>query len=129
MISKKAKFISIFIVLASLISPSFLTAPVFAYDACDSSLPADVRKANGCDGSTDELPKAVTGIVNGIIGILASVAVIFIVVGGIQYMTSAGDAGKVKTAKNTILYALIGLVVCVLAFAIVNWLIAVLKKG
>jgi len=38
-------------------------------------------------------------------------------------MTSAGDAGKVAKAKSTILYATIGLAVCVLAFAIVNWAI------
>ena len=39
-------------------------------------------------------------------------------------MTSAGDPGKVKKAKDTILYGVIGLVVCVLAFAIVNFVIA-----
>ena len=38
-------------------------------------------------------------------------------------MTSTGDAGKVKKAKDTILYALIGLIICVLSFAIVNWTI------
>lgn len=124
---KKSKLIlSAFIALASIFS--FLPASsVLAYDACSSDLPEDVRKANGCSGSTDELPSAITGIVNGVIGLLAVVAVIFIIVGGIQYMTSAGDSGKTKTAKNTILYALIGLVICALAFAIVNWLIGILK--
>ena len=39
-------------------------------------------------------------------------------------MTSSGDAGKVKKAKDTILYGIIGLVVCVLAFAIVNFVIS-----
>ena len=38
-------------------------------------------------------------------------------------MTSSGDAAKVKKGKDTILYGLIGLVVCVLAFALVNWVI------
>ena len=57
------------------------------------------------------------------------VAAVFIVVGGFNYMTSAGDAGKVAKAKNTIIYALIGLVVCVLAFAIVNWAIGTLDKA
>ena len=38
-------------------------------------------------------------------------------------MTSAGDTGKIEKAKKTILYACIGLAVCALSFAIVNWVI------
>lgn len=79
------------------------------------------------DGKSDDINSAVTAIINGVIGLLAIVCVVVIIVGGINYMTSAGDAGKVKTAKNTILYGLIGLVICVLAFAIVNWLVGILK--
>ncbi|MCL2094672.1 hypothetical protein FWH13_00965 [Candidatus Saccharibacteria bacterium] len=45
-------------------------------------------------------------------------SVIFIIVGGIRYITSGGDAEKVKKAKNTILYACIGLAVAILAGAI-----------
>ena len=44
-------------------------------------------------------------------------------------MTSSGDAGKVKKAKDTILYGVIGLVVCVLAFAIVNFVITDILKS
>lgn len=51
--------------------------------------------------------------------IFALIAVIAIVYGGVLYMTSGGDPGKVKQAKNTILYAIIGLIVSVLAFVIV----------
>lgn len=64
-----------------------------------------------------------TFILNFIIGALGLVAVAVIVVGGIGYMSSAGDPGKVKKAKDTILYGVIGLVVCALAFAIVNFVI------
>ncbi len=65
----------------------------------------------------------VTNIINWIVGILGIVAVVVIIMGGVTYMTSAGDAGKVKKAKDTILYGLIGLVVCALAYAIVNFVI------
>ena len=64
------------------------------------------------------------GILIAIIGVLALVAVVVMIVVGVSYMTSSGDAGKVKKAKDTILYGLIGLVVCVLAFAIVNFVIS-----
>ena len=64
-----------------------------------------------------------TAILNAIIGMLGLVAVVVIIIGGVTYMTSAGDAGKVKKAKDTILYGVIGLIVVALAFAIVNFVI------
>ncbi len=71
----------------------------------------------------DTLINNVTNILNAVIGILGLACVIIIIVGGVNYMTSSGDAGKVKKAKDTILYGIIGLVICVLAFAIVNFVI------
>ena len=44
-------------------------------------------------------------------------------------MTSSGDAAKVEKAKKTILYGVIGLVICVLSFAIVNWVIGPVLGG
>lgn len=75
-------------------------------------------------GTGTELKGSIINIINGIIAVLGLVAVVVIIFGGVQYMTSTGDAGKVKKAKDTILYGVIGLVICVLAFAIVNFIIA-----
>ncbi|MBR3256094.1 hypothetical protein IKG10_00240 [Candidatus Saccharibacteria bacterium] len=84
-----------------------------------------VAKVNEVGDSSDkDLIGNITNILNVIIGVLGIIAVIVIILGGIQYMTSAGDPGKVKKAKDTILYGIIGLVICVLAFAIVNFVIA-----
>lgn len=83
---------------------------------------------NLAGGNGNNLKNAVIGIISGVVGILGLVAVVVIIIGGINYMTSAGDAGKVKKAKDTILYGVIGLVVCVLAFAIVNFVIANIIK-
>lgn len=66
---------------------------------------------------------AIVNILNAVISALAIVCVIVVVIGGIQYMTSNGDASKVKKGKDTILYALIGLAICALAAAIVNFVI------
>lgn len=73
---------------------------------------------------TGDLQTDVTAILNAVIGVLGLACVIVMIIGGVNYMTSSGDAGKVKKAKDTILYGLIGLVICVLAFAIVNFLIS-----
>ena len=106
----------------------FVANPTYAVDCNDSSISQAVRDAAGCNkGST--LPGVIINILNAIIFVGGIVAAVFIVVGGFNYMTSAGDAGKVAKAKNTIIYALIGLVVCVLAFAIVNWAIGTLDKA
>ena len=76
----------------------------------------DSQKAN-------TLTSDVTTIINAVIGILGLVSVVVMIIGGVNYMTSSGDAGKVKKAKDTILYGLIGLIVCALAFALVNWVL------
>ena len=84
--------------------------------------PNTLQPVNGGNGT--ELTSNVTTILNAVIGILGLVCVVVMIIGGVNYMTSAGDAQKVKKGKDTILYGLIGLVVCVLAFALVNWVIA-----
>lgn len=71
-----------------------------------------------------DLVGIITQILNIIVGLLGIVCVVVIILGGVSYMTSTGDAGKVKKAKDTILYGVIGLVVCALAAVIVNFVIA-----
>ena len=68
----------------------------------------------------DSLIPTLQVIINVILGVLGLVAVIFIIMGGITYVTSAGDPGKIKKAKDTILYGIIGVVVALLAYSIVN---------
>ena len=51
------------------------------------------------------------------------IAVIFLVLGGIRYITSTGDSSRIKAAKDTILYAIIGLIVVILAFPIAGYVI------
>lgn len=73
------------------------------------------------DGAS--LTEIIQSILNWIFGIIGIVAVVMIIIGGFNFMTSAGDPGKVKKGKDTILYGIIGLVVALLAFAIVNFVL------
>ena len=76
------------------------------------------------DSATDQnLSGKIVDILNVIIGAIGILAVGIVILGGVQYMTSSGDAGKVKKAKDTILYGIIGLIIVALAFAIVNFVI------
>lgn len=70
------------------------------------------------------LMETVNTIINVIIGIVGFVAVAMMIVGGINFITSQGDTGKVTKARNTILYGVVGLVVAILAFAIVNFVLS-----
>lgn len=81
-------------------------------------------------GDDNSFSSDLQGILNAIVGILGLVAVVVIIIGGVTYMTSSGDASKVKKAKDTILYGIIGLIVAALAFAVVNFVIgSVLGSG
>lgn len=62
-------------------------------------------------------------VVNVILFIIGAVAVIMIVVGGVRYTVSNGDSNAVTGAKNTIMYAIVGLVVAIIAYALVNFVV------
>lgn len=89
---------------------------------------ASCNKLNNTANTNDLMGQANT-IINVVIGVIGFVAVAFIIFGGFQYTTSAGDPGKVKKAKDTILYGIIGLVVAMLAYAIVNFVLSNVFKG
>jgi hypothetical protein len=72
---------------------------------------------------TQKIQDIVTLIVNIFSIIVGIVAVIMIVVGGFKYITSGGDSGNITSAKNTIVYAVIGLVIVALAQFIVKFVL------
>jgi TRAP-type C4-dicarboxylate transport system permease small subunit len=80
-------------------------------------------------GTDNSFSSDLQGILNAIVGVLGLVAVVVIIIGGVTYMTSSGDASKVKKAKDTILYGIIGLIVAALAFAVVNFVITGIIGG
>lgn len=75
----------------------------------------------GCEG-TDQTPIFRT-ITNVLLFIIGAISVIMLIIGGIRYTTSNGDQQAVQNAKNTILYAVVGLVIAILAFAAINFVI------
>ena len=106
-----------------------ITCPEDSLNA-GQSLPA--AKCNVKDANTDtdggSLWTTLSTIINVIVGALGVVAVIMIVLGGVQFVTAQGDASRVKKAKDTIMFAVIGLVVAILAWAIVNFVLGSIFK-
>lgn len=92
----------------------------------------DGAEAARCDGCPSDLfgdTGVFKQVTNTILYIVGVIAVIMLIIGGIKYVVSGGDAKKVTDAKNTVLYAIIGLVICFLAFAIVNFVISALPSS
>ena len=90
-----------------------LTVQEGAEAARADSMPAELVGANG----------VFTQISNTILYVVGVISVIMLVWGGLRYILSGGDNKKVTDAKNTIFYAIIGLIIAVLAFAIVNFVL------
>lgn len=119
-------------VLMALASPLWAGAVTQAQydpleDACKSSLSSSQSAA--CQDKSSENPVfGENGVVTRVVSILSMVvgvlSVIMIVIGGLRYVLSAGDSNNTGAAKNTILYAVIGLVIALLAQAIVVFVIS-----
>ncbi len=89
-------------------------------------------EAARCDGCPTDLfgdTGVFKQVTNTILYIVGIIAVVMLIIGGIKYVISGGDAKKVTDAKNTVLYAIIGLVIAFLAFAIVNFVISALPSS
>lgn len=101
--------------------------------AVDPTVPCDdkVSIGNGINCSKSESQQgtltgttgAFTIVTNVLLFIIGAVSVIMLIIGGIRYTVSGGDSGAVTSAKNTILYAIVGIVVALLAYALVNFVV------
>ena len=92
-----------------------------------SATPATTEISNGIDAtgqkSGNSLQDNLARIVNVILFLIGAIAVIVIIIGGLKYVTSDGDSSKIKSAKDTILYAVVGIIIALLAYALVNFVI------
>ncbi len=117
---------------------SLLLVPVLALGvsfAATALQPVDTYAAlTAADGAlgakTQEQPTSVEGddgvfktITNVLLFIIGAVSVIMLIIGGIRYVVSGGDSSAVTSAKNTILYAVVGIIVALLAYALVNFVL------
>jgi len=90
---------------------------------------AEAARCDGCPANLFGDTGVFKQVTNTILYIVGIIAVIMLIIGGIRYVISGGDSKKVTDAKNTVLYAIIGLVIAFLAFAIVNFVISALPSS
>jgi multisubunit Na+/H+ antiporter MnhB subunit len=115
------------VVFAGLVAMPLVPTAAYAQDPV-KSIGDGVKDIGGGEASTTGLTDMIKIIVNVLLFILGAIAVIMIILGGIKYTTSNGDSSQLTSAKNTILYAVVGLVVAILAYAIVNFILDAFKK-
>lgn len=102
-----------------------------AAKAAANSAKAKSELCNGaeinCAGDASEpFVNKLGDVTNVIIFLVGAFSVLIIALGGLMYVSSTGDAKRVEQAKNTIYYAVAGLVIAILAYAIVNFVIKAL---
>lgn len=109
------------IAFAAPTTPTTTTSTSAQQAACEA-----VNGAAGCTANGSDLTKLVKIIINVMSVVIGVVAVIMIMVAGYKYITSGGDTGKVTSAKNTLIYAIIGLIIVALSQFLVR---VVLKQA
>ena len=87
-------------------------------------LGTDAQTCTAASNSNDSVNKIITTVINIFSLVVGVVSVIMIIIGGLRYITSGGDSGNVTNAKNTILYAIVGLVIVALAQIIVHFVLS-----
>lgn len=116
------------IIVASLALAVMVVPTTFGFDG---GIQGGADSARGAD-QTNEL-FGQTGIfrtiTNVLLFILGAISVIMIIIGGLRYVVSGGNATAVTAAKNTILYAIVGVIVALLAYAIINFVLSSFTGG
>jgi hypothetical protein len=99
--------------------------------AISGGIRGGVEAARGVDMPTNLIGDGgfFTTAVNILLFLIGAVAVIMIIFGGFRYVISGGDSSAVTSAKNTILYAIIGLIIAALAYAIIDFVLNTLVSG
>ena len=118
------KLITSFVALAlAVLGLGVVAAPAYAVETGSASTYIDVA-AGEAGVDDDGLSSTIGTIISFALGVIGVLCVVIIIVGGVTYTTSQGDSAKVAKATKTILYGVVGLVVCLLAFAIVNFVLS-----
>lgn len=117
-------------IAASFIILSLMTvAPVLAGNS-NNACPKDAICIDNPLGSSVSTPQALIGkVINGILGVTGSIALIVFIWGGFIWMTAAGASDKVQHGKDTLVWATIGLVVIFSAYAMVRFVFSDILGG
>lgn len=115
----------------AMMSPAYAVVGGYCPDGQELQPGESLSDCDGISGGNNEnsLMSTLSVVINVVLGVVGFVAVVMIIIGGISFVTSQGDTAKVTKARNTILYGVVGLIVAILAFAIVNFVLSNVFAG
>lgn len=104
---------------------AILSAPLTFAQSFNLSINDGAESARGIDQATDLFGASgvFTTVTNTLLFVVGAISVIMIIIGGLRYITSGGNNANVTSAKNTVLYAVVGIVVSLFAYAIINFVL------
>lgn len=99
--------------------------------ATDFTIQGGANAARGTDQTADLFGSEgiFRTITNVLLFILGAISVIMIIIGGLRYVISGGNSTNVTAAKNTILYAIVGVIIALLSYAIINFVLGSFTGG
>jgi len=109
--------------LSSIIFLSAPTTPAFADAKSEVCNAIGVGAGRPCENGESRITRIIATVINLLSAIGGIIAVILIIIGGVKYMTSGGDSNSAANARNTILYAIVGLIIVVFAQVIVRFVL------
>ena len=107
-----------------------ISSPLLAQgDPADTACEGLEAVGAGCSDGEAGVSNIIQNVIRILLFVVGVAAVIMLVIGGIRYVLSGGDQQAISTAKNTVLYAIIGLIVAVLAWALVDFVFGTIGGG
>ena len=91
--------------------------------AINSEITSGMNATSAGTSTPTDANVVIKNVTNIMFFIIGAVSVIMLIYGGIRYTTSGGNANSVTAAKNTIMYSIVGLVIAILAFAVVQFVV------
>lgn len=111
------------------IATAIMLPATSAQAACDANsqinngINGGASCAQGSSIASPSLPDQIKNITNTLLLVIGAISVIMILIGGMRYVLSGGDEAGTRSAKDTILYSVIGLIIALLAYVIVNFVL------
>lgn len=118
------KFLISLLAVFSLATAALAVEPASAIDIWQTCSSGTNGNTAVCQGRGDSVWILLRNVINLLLTVIGIICVIMIIVGAIRFTTSNGDPKMVNSGRDTIIYSIVGLVVAMMAFAIVNWVLS-----
>ena len=104
------------------IATTMLPAPIVNAGAKDS-INNGINTTTNAANSGKDFNGVIDTVINTMLFIVGILSVAMIIYSGIRYVTAHGDKSQIESAKNTLIYSIVGLVIAIIAYAVVNWVL------